>query len=118
MVVSAADWWLLPPDALAPVGTTVGSAASERRAHLTSYVVCNTRLIEQISVRPIPQPPGGATVTTIACRWHDPLGTFATAAGPLDGHCAETREVTELRLEPHVTTRDWDVPRSRAAAAR
>lgn len=110
-MVAVASWWLLRPGALAPVANAVGLEARDDRPRLTSDVVWNTRPVELISVRPALIPPEGATVTFVACRWRDPLDAFATASGSLDEHCAETREVAGLRLEPHgrASGRTWDV---------
>ena len=119
VVLVAVGWWLLRPDALEPVADGVRFEVVDDRPRLTSSVVTNRRPIEVMSVRPAGRPPEGASVSFVACRWREPLQTFATGSGSLHAHCAETREVEGLLLEPNVSRRvgddrvsvkrEWDV---------
>ena len=99
----AGGWWLSRPDALVRPGMEASIEARDDQPRFfgDSLVVSNTRPIELVSVRPVDDPPDGVRVTIVACRWRDPLGSFATGAGPLDEHCAETREVAGLELGLH-----------------
>lgn len=99
IVVLVGVWWLLRPGALEPVANGVGFEVSDAQPRLTSYVVVNRRPIEVVSVSPAHQPPEGARVSFVACRWRDPLQAFATDSGPVTDHCAETRNVEGLVLE-------------------
>lgn len=111
--------WFLRPDALRPVTNGVGLEALDDQPRLTGEVVMNRRTIQIVSVRPVNQPPEGAKVSFVACRWREPLQAFATASGPVTAHCAETRAVEGLVLEPRasrpmddgtlIATRDWEV---------
>lgn len=111
VVVVAAGWWLLRPDALTLGSLLVGFEVNDERPRLAGDVVINDRPVELISVRPVAPPPEGTRVTPVACRLHDPRTPLGTADGPISDHCAETREVEGLRLDPHgsVEGREWDV---------